>query len=270
MVQKPATIEALPQVAAPEQSPVLSGLNLPGVVAALLANNAGSLPDFRDVRRYIFSVYAGMAGVCGPHTDSASLNAMGYVEPGLGPGRDVAEVGMQKGMQFLMNLAQMHKSGDINAFAKSLTADAPRVAEGEADGVTIASRLGCRTTEYVTFVGVIERLMQAKTGTNPKQADQVVFATLMSPAFRNQHGIEDPAVTLRKRKIEKATAQARQLCSVKYDSSSFCGCLFGKLKSNDLSEDDWEAMGQQFSAVVKVASKKLEVAQSIRSCVRES
>ncbi len=270
-IQKPAETQALPQVAAPPaQSPMLDGLYMPGIVEAFLGNKPNTLPDSSDIRRFVFSIYAGMAQACVPHSDSDSLSAMVYVERGLGPGREAAEVGLRRNMGFIRNPAQMHKAGDLDAFTQSLTANSPQVPEGFTDGATIVSKLRCQSREYGVFVSAIERLMQAKMGSIPPASDRVIFASLMSPGFRDQLGIEDPAITLKRRRIEKATAEAQNLCTAKYDSSTFCGCLFGRLKSSDLSEREWEAMSAKFTAVVTVAIAKPSVAESIRSCNRGS
>lgn len=270
-VAKPTSIEPLPQVATPaEHSSMLSGLNMPGTAAALLSGNTDSLPDLRSVRRYIFSVYAGMAASCGPHGQDGSLAAMGYVEPGLGPGRDAAEAGLQKGLEFLLRLGEFQKSGDATAFARAESKAAYKVEEGEADGAVLSARIGCQDQRYFSLVRNIERLMQSKAGSNFLPDDSVVLASLMSSAYRAKHGIEDPEVTLRKRRIAKSTEQASKQCTADYDSRTFCGCLFGKLQSHTLSEADWSSMGERFGAIVKIASKQPDVAQSIRTCARES
>jgi hypothetical protein len=265
--QQPATTELLPQITLPaSQASMLDGLYMPGIIESFLNKKGQDLPDYRDVRRLIFSIYAGLATSCTPHDDAASLTAIRYVERELGQGRSSAEAGLLAKLPFL----ETRPGADAQSSGSSSNAESPYVPEGVTDGATIGGKLGCKSLGYLSFVGAIEQLMQSRVGSNPRGADSVVFATLMSPGFRAQIGIEDPAITLRARRIEKATTDAKALCVARYDSATFCGCLFGRLSSSDLSEPDWEAMSTKFTAIVSVAITRPAVAESIRSCNRGS
>lgn len=251
---------------------VLASVYMPGIVGPILRKDSANLRDGRDVRNYVFSMFSGFASVCGPTSDDVALHVLGYVEPDMAPGKDMAAAGLKRLEQMIIGLGQVAKSGDIRdavALGRVMDGTDKLIQEGQADGAVLAS-LGCGTPLFRDARLDLERMVRARSGRPPLPSDALVFASYMAPAYREKLGIADPEPQLRRRRIDGFAQKADTLCNGRFEPRGFCTCLLAGLRKSDLAEDEWKALADDFGAVPTVAAKRPDVAAMARVCVRNS
>jgi hypothetical protein len=251
---------------------VLANVFMPGIVGPILRKESAALRDGRDVRNYVFSMFSGFASVCGPTNDETALFVIGYVEPDMAPGKNMANAGLKRIEQMIIGLGQVAKSGDIRdavAFGKAMDGSDKLIREGQADGAVLAS-LGCGTPLFRDARLDLERMVRSRSGTNALPSDALLFASYMSRGYRESIGIPDPEPQLRRRRIDGFAQQADKLCNGRFEPRAFCACLLTGLRKSDLAEDEWKTLAADFGAVPVVAAKRPDVAAMARVCVRES
>jgi len=248
--------------------PLLDGIVLPGIMDPLLRGDLEKVPDDRTSRDYVFSVLAAIAQLCGDRDEASSMVALGYVEPGLAPGRDIAQFGLEKGMEYLLKLGQAAQSGDIRDFAALGKTDNHQIKEGLEDGALIVSRLQCQSNEFRRLEGNIGRLMAMRSGSEPQPLDTLEFQALMSPAYRAARGIADPGPALQKRQIERSMSAFGAQCTSRYASDPFCSCIAGRLKDLALPVSDWAEVGADFDAIVALGKRSSAVRETVNACVK--
>ena len=77
--------------------------------------------------------------------------------------------------------------------------------------------------------------------------------------------IMSPAVA-RKRELEKYTSTAWNSCVERFSNEEFCGCMVDELQVMEISGEDWQAVGQEFSNVARLGSRYPGVRESLVNC----
>jgi hypothetical protein len=87
----------------------------------------------------------------------------------------------------------------------------------------------------------------------------------MSPAYRRQHNIPDPAVELARRKSEALKKTALQSCQSSFDRPGFCDCAVRNLDGLKLADEQWNALSN-FRSVAALGKDSKDVVRAVRSC----
>jgi hypothetical protein len=88
----------------------------------------------------------------------------------------------------------------------------------------------------------------------------------MSPEYRQQNNIPDPAVELAKRKTAELKRSAEKSCSQSFERPGFCKCTIGKLDNGGITDADWTALSGNFRTVAVLGKDRGEVMAAVRSC----
>lgn len=246
-----------------------TGYKITGLMAAVYEGRTKDVPDDQKTRTLVFSLLKAFADVCGPPAQNVTMAATTYVSS------DARRANRGDGLtvlaERLKDLAAARDrglaSGDIAGSVLSLQEKRAVLAqEGLDDGQVFLSRHDCGSEVYSRFSANLHAIIFAHSRDEPASYDELRFWGLMSPEYRQQNNIPDPAAELAKRKTAELKKGAEKNCAQKFERSGFCSCAIGKLEAVSMTDADWTALSGNFRMVAALGKDRDSILGAVRSC----
>lgn len=242
-----------------------SGFRLPGLIAALHLNRPELIPDDRETRHHMASIFIGADRACQRRDELGGAAATRYASSLFGPQEHpFAGVG-----QIFENLAgAMQNMQDPLAMMDNLVGDlAFQTREGLIDGEVYAETVGCRSLDLERTFLIMVRLFRARGDRQPGPTDPIAVAMLWSPEMREFIGLPDPLIELAARERQGLVNRARGQCIARFSDTAFCGCLAGRLAQSALGTDELARLGERFALTDLQADQIAVTDAAVRACL---
>jgi len=246
-----------------------AGYKVSGLMTAIYENRVKDAPDDQKTRSIVFSILKVFAEACGPPSNDMTMAASFYVSP------DARRANRGDGLtvfaEQMRDLALARDrglaSGDIAGSIRSLQEKRAVLAqEGLDDGQAFLSRHACGTDVYARFSNNMYGIIMSRSNSDAAPFDELRFWALMSPEYRQQNNIPDPAVEMAKRKTAELKRGAEKSCSQNFERAGFCKCAIGKLETASVSDADWTALSGNFRTVAALGKDRDAIMGAVRSC----
>jgi hypothetical protein len=246
-----------------------AGYKVSGLMTAIYEDRVKDVPDDQKTRSLVFSILKAFADKCGPPSQDVTIAASLYVSP------DARRANRGDGFtvlaEQLKDLAIARDrglaSGDIAGSIRSLQEKrAVLTQEGLDDGLVFLSRHECGTDVYSRFSNNMYGIIMSRSSADAAPYDELRFWALMSPEYRQQNNIPDPAVEMAKRKTAELKRGAEKSCSQNFERAGFCKCAIGKLEVASVSDADWAALSGNFRMVAALGKDRDSIMGAVRSC----
>lgn len=255
-----ATVTAAPAEAAPTEA--VPNYHFSGLIEAIAAGNLRDIPDDQETRSQVGSILRAFTEECGEAPAEVALRAARYISPQLremerNPGQGIANM--------LMDLANMRDraldSGDFTgAWTDYANKNAAFRTEGMHDGKVFVVMHGCLSPEYGQFTRQLYSLIVDRSGRDPARYDEVEFSRMMSPWFREEMNFADPTEALRARQLAAMVDTGTAACAEAFDKPGFCGCVIENLKTAQIGDEVWAAIGSDFRTITRYPELRPHVA----------
>jgi hypothetical protein len=190
---------------------------------------------------------------CGERNPFLALNMMAYG-------------GFIVGLNSLGVMAADPSRSDFPSIKEGLRSKRPTLFREPGEDAVRLVRNGCTSPEFRQFIEHFDRIIASRSSKTPDRFDETAFSELMSEAFRRQLGLRDPVLVREEERLQRFASNANASCVRKYSDVDFCRCMIIGLQPMGLEESEWIAVGADFSALAKMASKYKDLKTHLRSC----
>ena len=245
----------------------LTEYKFPILINAIFNGRLDDIPDDRATRGLVFTFVKGFTDHCGEAPADVAIQVMPYAsdiarkiysDP-VGGGFKVLE-------EMLRAAATAQRQGVVAGIEEYLRRNGVASQDAYDDAKILIARHGCVGEIQSHFYSNMARLIKSRSSSEPATFDDVKFWALMSPAYRRQNNIPDPAVELARRKTEALKKTALQTCQSSFDRPAFCDCAIRNLGSAGLNDDQWSTLGKNFRSIAVLAKDRTDLHAAARSC----